>query len=67
MDETAARIARVLTDPAVSDWLKSALRSALERDPVDAVNDALLLARVLDERVRELLRQELPRARSRLS
>lgn len=28
-------IEQVLADPAASDWLKAALRSALSRDPVD--------------------------------
>ncbi len=34
----------ILNDPAVSFWLKDALRSALERDPVDAARDADNLA-----------------------
>jgi hypothetical protein len=42
----------ILDDPAASDWLKEALRSALERDPVEALNDALLLAGLLEERLR---------------
>ncbi len=46
----------ILRDPAASDWLKGALRGALERDTVDAVNDAELLAAVLDERLRVLVK-----------
>jgi len=45
----------VLRDPAASSWLKSALRSALARDPVDAANDAEILARLLDRRCRSIL------------
>jgi hypothetical protein len=45
---------RVFEDPAASDWLKEALRTACERDPVDALNDALALAEVLEERLRIL-------------
>lgn len=45
----------VLADPAASFWLKNALRSALRRDPVDAANDAEVLAKLLDERCRKLL------------
>jgi len=45
----------ILEDPSASDWLKGALRSALERDPVDALNDALLLAATLEERLRAVL------------
>jgi hypothetical protein len=42
----------LMGDPATSFWLKSALQSALERDPVDALNDTLLLADILDTRLR---------------
>jgi hypothetical protein len=40
----------ILNDFAASNWLKLALTSALERDPVDAANDAEVLAAVLRER-----------------
>jgi hypothetical protein len=43
-------VARLLADPTCSTWLKTALRSALDRDCVDAANDAELLAFVLRER-----------------
>lgn len=46
---------QVLGDQAASSWLRSALESALERDPVDALNDALLLAEVLDVHLRAAL------------
>lgn len=49
-------IERVLADPAASDWLKTALRSALSRDPVDAANDAEVLAKLLDHRCRQILK-----------
>jgi hypothetical protein len=45
----------ILVDPAASDWLKGALRTALERDPVDALNDALVLAGALEARLRVVL------------
>ena len=45
----------ILADPAASTWIKGALQSALERDPVDALNDALLLAAALEERLRAVL------------
>ena len=38
-----------LVDFSASDWLKAALRSALERDPVDALNDAEILVKTLRE------------------
>ena len=45
----------ILTDQAASSWLRSALQSALERDPVDALNDALALAAALDAHLRSEL------------
>ena len=44
----------LLNDPALSHWLRDAMLSALERDPVDAANDAGLLALVLDRRAGEV-------------
>ncbi len=48
-------ISDVLADPATSAWIKAALSEALQRDPVDALNDALALAALLDARLREIL------------
>lgn len=45
----------VLASPATSYWLKSAIKASLARDPADALNDALVLAAVLDGRLREVL------------
>lgn len=50
----------ILADHAASAWLRSALRSALERDPVDALNDALVLAVALDTHLRAELGLEMP-------
>lgn len=44
----------ILEDPAASSWLKVALANALARDPIDALNDALVLAQALDDRLREV-------------
>lgn len=44
----------VLLDPASSDWLRTALRAALQLDPVTAANEATLLARLLQERIARL-------------
>jgi hypothetical protein len=51
----APRVQALLEDPATSFWLKSTLMAALERDPVDALNDALVLAEVLDVELRARL------------
>jgi hypothetical protein len=45
----------VLTDPSASEWLKSALQTAMTRDPVDALNDAFALAGLLEERLKNVL------------
>ena len=45
---------QMLADPGLSDWFKQALSLSLERDPVDAANDAELLAAVLDRRSRAI-------------
>jgi hypothetical protein len=54
-DTSDAAISEVLADAATSYWLKAALRDALRRDPVDALNDALLLAALLDAHLREVM------------
>jgi hypothetical protein len=48
-------IDEVLADAAASYWLKTALRSALCRDPVDAANDSEILARLLKEQCDRIL------------
>jgi hypothetical protein len=54
-------IAAVLRDPAASSWLKTCLCSALSRDPVDAANDAEILAQMLARWCRDILsRHRLP-------
>lgn len=50
-------IEEVLFGPAASFWLKESLSSALSRDPVDAANDAEVLARLLDRRCRDILKE----------
>ena len=55
----------ILGDQAASGWLRSALQSALERDPVDALNDALVLAAALDTHLRAELGLEIPEQRNR--
>jgi hypothetical protein len=37
----------ILVDSSASDWIKLTLRSALKRDPVDALNDAEILVKAL--------------------
>lgn len=44
-------IAAVLNDRSASHWLKNAVKSSLERDPLDALQDAQLLAALMDIRL----------------
>src|SRR5437660_931042 len=57
IDSQAPLPEQLLTDAACSYWLRHALTTALERDPVDAANDAEVLAVVLDARCRKLLKE----------
>ncbi len=49
-ESTAIKIHRILTDPTASHWLKHSLETAIQRDPVDAANDADALAIILRRR-----------------
>ena len=55
MNEEVLTAAQVLEDPATSWWLKEAVQMGLQRDPVDALNDAIALAAVMDSRLRAQL------------
>lgn len=46
-------ICEVLKSPVASSWLKEALGKALERDCVDAANDAEVLLDLLNKRCEE--------------
>lgn len=56
-DDDLPTIEQIVADPAGSSWLKRALGAALTRDPVDAANDAEVLAQLLDRRCRQILNQ----------
>lgn len=50
-------IEEVLNDVTTSDWLKSALRSALSRDMLDAANDAEFLFAILSKRLNAIFHE----------
>ena len=52
-------IGAVLADPTASQWLKTALRDALTPDPVDAADDAEMLAALLCDRADRTLSRRL--------
>ncbi len=49
------KILAALADPSTTYWLRDALKSALLRDPVDALRDAEALADLLKERLVSVL------------
>ena len=55
----------IVTDPATSEWLRLALTDAMNRDPVDAANDAETLSSVLTMRAEVMLRKGAGLRRSR--
>jgi hypothetical protein len=40
----------ILADPSISYWLKEAVKTAYQQDPVDALRDARRLLKMLGER-----------------
>ena len=60
---TTSRIESILSDPNASDWLKDALRAALQLDPVDASYDARELADILNEHMNDVWREKIERVR----
>lgn len=54
-----SEIRKILQQPGLSEWFKAALSSALERDPVEAANEAGLLAIVLDRRSQEIVAEAI--------
>lgn len=49
----------ILNRQDTSYWLKNAIKTALQRDPVDAVKDAELLTEILRQRCEAILRGDL--------
>lgn len=60
--QTDQEIKKVLADPAVRDFAKYMINTALDMDPVDAVADLQLVAVLLNKRaieIREMVRRGL--------
>ena len=49
------QINEILASPVASYWLKDALKALDSRDPVDALNDAEALARIMETKLDELV------------
>jgi hypothetical protein len=50
----------ILEDPGVSCWLKDAIKTAYQRDPVDALHDARRLLKMLAERYTRIVNRVEP-------
>lgn len=48
------RVSKLAKDPKASDWLRYAVASLEDRDPADALNDALALVRFQAQRNAEV-------------
>ena len=49
----------ILTDPSISYWLKDAVKTAYEQDPVDALRDARRLLKMLGEPYTQIVNGDL--------
>ena len=49
----------ILADPSISYWLKDAIRTAYERDPVEAMRDAQRLLKMLGDRYVQIVTRNL--------
>jgi hypothetical protein len=57
--EAERRIEWVLAHPGMSVWLKDALRTALDRDPIDILNELEMLRVLLTPRTDAMIRRGL--------
>ena len=47
-------IQQILDDPSTSYWLRDALTTSLNRDPVDALNDVDILLEACEKRLADI-------------
>lgn len=47
-------IQQILNDPSTSYWLRDALTTSLNRDPVDALNDVDILLTACEKRLTDI-------------
>ena len=48
----------ILADPSISSWLRDAIKTAYEEDPVDALRDAHRLIKMLGERYTQIVNRD---------
>lgn len=49
----------ILSDPSVSFWLKNAIEESKRRDPINALSDAELLTKLLQQRCEQAFNQDI--------
>jgi hypothetical protein len=49
----------ILADPSISSWLRDAIKTAYEQDPLDALQDAHRLLKMLGERYTQVVNRDL--------
>ncbi len=59
LQEAEGQIEWVLAHPGMSVWLKNALRTANDRDPVDILNDLEILSLLLRSKAQAAIHQML--------
>ncbi|NDV89500.1 hypothetical protein GTW51_22935 [Aurantimonas aggregata] len=59
VSEDERQIAWVLAHPGMSDWLKDALKSAADRDPVHLLNDLEILGLLLRRKSQAIIDEQL--------
>ncbi len=59
LKEIDVRIAWIMAHPGISSWLKDALRDAIERGPIDVLNDLEILNHLLRARSHALIHSTL--------
>ena len=48
----------ILADPSISAWLKDAIKTAYDQDPVDELLDAHRLLKMLGERYKQIVNRD---------
>lgn len=64
VSEAERQIAWVLAHPGISDWLKDALKSAADRDPVHLLNDLEILGLLLRTKSQAIIDEQLRQSSS---
>lgn len=64
VSEAERQIAWVLAHPGMSDWLKDALKSAADRDPVHLLNDLEILGLLLRTKSQAIIDEQLRQSSS---